>query len=281
MAVRKEATVETEAEVVPLPGVSADRKARFIVVFGAGNSGKSTLQRWAVERALLAGRTVVNAEGDRAKASQEVFFGTDGVERPEFADDDAVVAWLTELIEGQAEQIADGHPTTIMLDMGGGDLVFPRFARMLGLGGMLSGAGIEPVAVHLIGPGVDDLAQLRDIEESGSFSPERTLLVCNAGLIPGTRSPGLAFKAVQADPIYRAAVMRGAREVTMPALPVLPVIDQLGARFADAAAGRVMARPDGVSADAWPRWGMINRTLTGKWLRDMEAAFGPVREYLP
>ena len=38
---------------------------------------------------------------------------------------------------------------------------------------------IQPVAVHLIGAGRDDLAYPRDVDEGGAFAPEATILVLN------------------------------------------------------------------------------------------------------
>ena len=49
---------------------------------------------------------------------------------------------------------------TVLLDMGGGDQVFKRFAQSIELVTLLDQVGIMPVALHCIGPDIDDLSYL-------------------------------------------------------------------------------------------------------------------------
>ena len=116
------------------------------------------------------------AQYSRNKATLGSFLKN--VTRPEAPDDKTVSDWLDDLMNQQAET-----RMSVALDMGGGDQVFKRFASSLELAELLAGEGIMPVAVHCLGPDVDSLAYLNDIEASRAFCPPSTILVLNEGLI--------------------------------------------------------------------------------------------------
>jgi hypothetical protein len=167
------ARADSTAEVVALPAVE---KPKLLATHGRGGTGKSTFVRAIAERAQAAGRALAIADADRTNATLPAFFAN--VDRPEAADERTVTDWLDALINQQAEAQA-----TVVLDMGGGDQVFKRFAAELQLVELLEGAGIMPVAAHLLGPDIDDLAYLHDAETSRAFAPPQTILVLNEGLI--------------------------------------------------------------------------------------------------
>ena len=102
------------------------------------------------------------------------------VVRPEYPDEKTVADWLDELVNTQAET-----RMSLLLDMGGGDQVFKRFAASLDLAALLQAEGITPVALHFFSPDIDDLAYLLDIEQSGAFCPAQTVLVLNDGADKG------------------------------------------------------------------------------------------------
>lgn len=247
-------------------GETATKPPAFVAAFGRGNSGKSTGLRWLGERALGNGRVVIG-DCDRNNQTLTGFFG-DIVERPAYSDDDSVVAWLSGAIDDVVE-----NRLSLLLDMGGGDLVLPRYAGAMQLAGFLEAEGIRPVAMHFIGPAIDDLSTLHEIEQSGAFCPEATILVLNAGLIRDTRSPELAFQAVREQPSLVAAIERGARVVVMPKLGCMQEIDKRRLYFADAQAGKVKPGQDPLGPTA--------RQMVALWRRAMDAAFAPVEQWLP
>jgi DNA-binding transcriptional LysR family regulator len=241
-------------------------KTVLLSAFGRGNSGKSLGLRWVGERAL-AEKPIVIGDCDRNNQTLTSFFG-DAVERPAHPDDDSVVAWLNAAIDDMLES-----RVSLLLDMGGGDLVFPRYASAMKLCSFLETEGIRPVAMHFVGPAIDDLATLHEIEQSGAFCPEATIIVLNAGLIRDTRSSDLAFQALHEHPALLRAVSRGAKVVMMPKLACMHEIDKRRLYFADAQAGRV-------KAGQLPL-GPTVRQMVALWRRAMDAAFAPVGSWLP
>jgi hypothetical protein len=247
------------------PAVS--RPPCYLVAFGRGNSGKSTGLRYLSERALAAGRRVLICDCDRNNQTLTAFFGT-AVERPDHPDDDSAIAFLNRC----ADSIASSS-LSVVLDMGGGDLVFPRYARSLQLANLLEENGIRPVAMHFVGPALDDLTALQEIEQSGAFCPNATVIVLNAGLIRDTRAPDVAFKAIRDHETVRVAEARGAVVVTMPRLACMYEIDQRRLTFADAQKGKVKPGQEPL--------GLTMRQMVAIWRRGMESAFTPAEEWLP
>jgi hypothetical protein len=233
---------------------------------GRGKTGKSTFIRWAAERAFRMGRSPVIADGDRTIATLAAFF--EGVARPPSPDPLDMKEWLNGMIEGQIEERFN-----VLLDLGGGDLIWKEHARDLALVNLCEQYGVDPVGVHFLGCDLDDLAYLRDVEAGGVFAPRKTLLVLNEGTVPSGRSVARAFDAVQNHEIYRAAVARGARPIFMPRLGCMTEVDRRRIMFEDAEAGRVKEGQD--------RIGPINRQMIAIWRREMDAAFADVADFLP
>lgn len=261
MAARKADTATGEAvETVE------QETPKLVLTMGRGKTGKSTFIRWAAERAFRAGRSPVVADGDRTNATMAAFF--EGVERPPSADPLEMKEWLNRLIEGQIEE-----RFSVLLDLGGGDLIWKEHARDLALVEMCDQYGVEPVAVHFLGCDLDDLAYLRDVEEGRVFAPRKTILVLNEGIIPATRSVARAFEAIQNHDIYKAAIARGAKPIFMPRLGCMAEVDRRRIMFDEAEAGRVKEGQDKI--------GPINRQMIAIWRRAMDTAFADVADYLP
>jgi hypothetical protein len=216
---------------------------------------------------VLAEKPIVIGDCDRNNQTLTSFFG-DAVERPAHPDDDSVVTWLNVAIDDMMET-----RVSLLLDMGGGDLVLPRYASSMQLPGFLESEGICPVAMHFVGPAIDDLATLHEIEQSRAFCPEATIIVLNAGLIRDTRAPDLAFQAVREHPTLLSAIKRGAKVVVMPKLGCMHEVDKRRLSFADAQAGRVKAGQEPL--------GPTMRQMVALWRRAMDAAFSPVESWLP
>jgi hypothetical protein len=180
--------------------------------------------------------------------------------RPDHPDDQTVHDWLDDLVNQQAEDRA-----TVILDMGGGDQVFKRFAQELELAKLMDGAGIMPVALHLMGSDIDDLAYLQDVEQTGAFCPTATVLVLNEGLIRDARPADVAFAEVREHSIYKAALKRGAREVRFPKLACMQEVNSRRLLF----------------AAAETTLGLTNRQRVAIWRREVEKALAPVADWLP
>lgn len=246
------------AEVAEVNGLAPADQPKLLVMHGRGGSGKSTLVRVIVERATEAGREVAVADADRTNATLGSFLKN--VTRPELPDDKTVSDWLDDLMNQQAET-----RMSVALDMGGGDQVFKRFASSLELADLLAGEGIMPVAVHCLGPDVDSLAYLNDIEASRAFCPPSTILVLNEGLIRDSRPREAAFAEVREHSIYRSAQKRGVREIWFPALTCMQEVNTK--RLSFSAAERQL--------------GLTNRQRVAIWRRAVEHALEPIADWLP
>ena len=239
----------------------------LIYVSGRGNSGKTTLIRLIAELAMSRNAALVLSDCDRTNQSLTGFFGEEVI-RPEYADDDSIIQRINEIINGAVEQ-----GMSAIFDMGAGNSVFTRHAESMDLVPMLETVGIRPVALHCIGPAVDDLAVLNDIEEKNSFCPASTALVLNAGLIRDTRAVDASFAAIRKHPSYQAAIARGAREVVMPKLACMQKLDNQRMFFHAAAEGHV--------AEGQEPLGFMERQMVKIWLRQMNAALAPIADWLP
>ena len=239
---------------------------KLVIAMGRGRIGKSTFVRWAAENAIRRGQPVVIGDADRTNRTVASFF--EGVSRPEYEDDDSLREWVNGVIE---QQVADRF--SVFLDLEGGDRVLKEHAAALSLVEFCEGYGVDPVAVHFLGGAGDDLAYLRDIEASRSFTPTRTILVLNEGVLPPGKPADRAFQPIEADPLFTAVTDRGARAVRMPRLGCMPYVEGRRLQFEDAVHSRVRSGEEAV--------GLINRQIVTMWLRSMDAAFAGVREWLP
>lgn len=240
-------------------------KPKLIVPLGRGSRGKTFWVRWAVERAQSMGREVVIADMDRTNATLSSFFTN--VVSPPSGDDRDVREFMGEFIERQIEQ-----RFTAVLDLGGGDTILKSVARQSKLVEFLSTNGIEPVVVHMIGPAIDDLAFLRDVEED--LAPPATILILNEGMVPPHRTAAAAFEStVGGNPILISAIERGARLLRMPRLEPAADIDTARLGFG--------AAEDGKKGVGSARIGLWKRQQIALWRRAMEDEFGGVASWLP
>lgn len=247
--------------------------AKLVVLLGPQNSGKSLLGRAMIERAREQGRDPFILDGDRNDAYLTKRFGHTGenedeilgVRRPTYADDATVTAWLDSEV---SEMEGDGRSR--VLDMGGGDRVMPNYARERELVTMLGEArnAIVPVAVHMILPGVSDLTVLEEMEAGGLFAPIATILALNAAPAGDTRPADVVFRRVREHPVYRATVGRGAREIVVPVLGCMSLLDEQGLSF-EAAASRESPL------------GLAHRQQISTWRRRLHAELDRIAELLP
>lgn len=249
-----------QADDMVLDRPASPRAPVLAIPLGRGGRGKSEMARWLVEVMGDAGRTVVAADFDRTNPTLSTFL--QGATQPPSAAPEDVKLALEQLLERQIEARHD-----VVLDLGGGDLTLKDLAREIGLVEFLQENGVTPAAIHMIGPDLDDLAYLQDMEADGLFAPPQTLLVLNKGVVPAGRSAEAAFDAVMNHSIFRAAVARGAVPVTMPALGCMHTLDRRRIGFAEAEAGAIK---DGVA-----RVGPLDRSRVKRWRQEMADAFRP------
>lgn len=253
--------------------------SRLVFTFGRGTRGKSFWARWAIDRALNAGRDIAIGDFDRQNQSLRGFFGDARCTVPAGAEDSDIEECLQDLAE-----VAIAQPTNGIIDFGAGDTTLRRASRKIGgLADFLEGSGVGCTAVHVFGPSLDDLAVLRELEpapksrdaleQKGVFAPRCTILVLNEALVPPGSSPERIYKPLLEHPVFQAAVERGAIPAFMPRLDVAREIELKHLGFIAAEAGQ--PGPDGTRIGPW------NRSLIRTWRQTMEKIHQDVLGWLP
>ncbi len=242
-----------------------ERKPKLIVPLGRGRTGKTTFDLWSAGVAECdagkGGGLIRLGDADRNNATLSAF-RPDAL-RPEYSDNESIKEWLNGVIERQVEE-----GFSFYLDLAGGDALLKEYAQELDLVSFCESVGIEPVAVHFLGSSEDDLCILNDIETSGVFVPERTILVLNEGILPPGAVALRAFAPIIDNPIFQSALGRGARSVIMPRLTCMKKLEDARLQFHDVVSGRVKTL-------------LTTRQLVKIWLREMDKAFADVRNWLP
>jgi hypothetical protein len=239
------------------------------MVGGRGKTGKSVLIRTLVELAVARGGVPIIGDIDRTNQSLSAFpHLAPNLRRPTAADDVGIVDWLNEQVN---EQI-DGAGNTLILDCGGGDQVGKFWVRDLELAPFLGANGVRPVAIHMLGTDIDDLAYMRDLESISKFQPTDTVIVLNEGVLPAGRSPSAAFSPIAEHAIFRAVADRGAKVLRLPRLGCMVEIDRLRVSFQEA--------KDGAVKDGRARLGPIQRQMVALWLREVSETLAPVLPWI-
>lgn len=230
-------------------------KPVLLVGLGRGRVGKSTVLRLLVERARNAGRDVIVADYDTRNPTLSASFAD---ARSPLSGDPAVIKdGLGVLLNEMAER-----RRSLVLDLGGGDRALEEFGRDLALVEFCDAVGISPVAVHVVGPDLDDLRHVANIERTGHFRPERTLIVLNEALVRQGASTAGAFDALLGSPEWRALTERGAKPVVLRRLPCMGDLAWKGLGIFDAAAGRP-------GVDGAPL-GPVGAFMVKQWLKAWE-----------
>jgi hypothetical protein len=245
-------------EVLPAPSLASavdlSGKPRVVMTFGAGRSGKSTLLRWVVERAIdRDGETgVVLASMDTARPTLQQFFP--GAIVPRQAD--GLERLISRLIELKR---------TAAIDFGADASLVPLLNQVPDLHRMMLDHGVEPVVLYLLSPRSADLTVLMAMEAAG-FRPEATALILNTGTMVGEDPEG-EFGQLRRHSVYRAAIERGAVEIWMPRLFAARAVEDRRISFRKAVAPEAGL-------------GLFERSKVAKWLGAMDLAFAPIASWL-
>ncbi len=245
------------AQVTP-----GDRQV-LAVRMGRGRTGGSTLVDWIVQCARQAGRPVVVGDGDRRNPTLAGLYppGTDGAATQPRTDETADMKdWITGSL-GQMVALR----TSLVLDLGGGDRVLADYGRDLGLVEFCTAAGIEPLALFVSGPEMDDFEHVLTIWKAGYFRSRRSILVLNEHLVSGGRTPAGAFDAIMSRPEMAEMMAGGLVPLFMPRLPCMTEMRAAGLSFLD-----TMASKPGLTGKPL---GPVRQFMVGTWHKKMLAAF--------
>lgn len=240
----------------PLPtaiDLAGKKKVWFLI--GRGRIGKTTLARWISETVQHRGGSAVFAAADPQNRSLRVY--VNDVSEPPSTDPEEAAAWFRGLL-----QFAADEKNNAVIDLGGGNTMLESLlADMPDLAADLAAGGVEPVAVHLIGPHPHDLVPLATMEGAG-FKPTATAIICNEA--HGRRA---RFDDVLAQPVMRETLDRGAIQLWMPQLA------------ADAA--RQCDTMPWHYHEALDKAGLLTASAVRSWLRRMDTALAPLMSWLP
>lgn len=243
-------------------GVDLSGKPKVLMVMGAGRSGKSTLLRWVVERALGSGNdpAPVLATLDTLRPTLRHFFPG------------AMVVDKGRGLERLLGKLID-LKRSAAIDFGADQTLAPLLAQLPDLQIMMQAGGIEPVALYTLTPRPSDLTVLLSMEQAG-FRPAATALVLNMGTMATTDSDA-EFAQIRRHSVYQAAVERGAVEVWMPKLWAAEAVEgrRLGFRQAMAWAGGGGELP-------MPGMSVFDRSRVQHWLESMDRSFTPIASWL-
>ena len=237
-------------------GIDLSGKAKCWFFIGRGRTGKSTLARYVAETSSAAGGEPVVAAVDPINRSLRSFL--DNVAEPPSTDPAEIKIWLRQLIEYLMETGQSG-----LIDLGGGDTSLLALLRdMPDLTDIMSGAGVEPVAIYMAGTDQHDLTPMAMASKAG-FNPRASAIVLNE--LHGRRDTD--FDQVMDHPAYQEAISRGALQLWMPLLTpeAARVIDTNHWRYLDAKA----------------KLGPFYASAVHSWLRRLGSEMEPAASWLP
>lgn len=258
-------------DVPALPGRAATAsidltgKPKVLMAIGLGGTGKTTLLRWIIERALERddGQPLALASVDPINRELVHYFPQ--VMGPMGQDPARTALWLNKfLLRVMATQ------KTAAIDFGGGDTSLLGLLRQLpDLQAMMERSGVEPVALHLLSPRVSDLTPLAALDKAG-FMPKATALILNLGRLQHDRDPEQEFAQLRKHASYRATLDRGAIEIWMPRLFAAKAVEDRRMGFRVAADGSASGSALNI----------FDRSRVHHWLRLMEEAAAPIASWL-
>jgi hypothetical protein len=202
------AEVKRTPRTQPIPDLSDFVKLWQLI--GEGNTGKTFLARYLIEKIIDAGKAGATVVAALAPGNRNLTAFAPGTMQPPSADPAATAEWAGKRLKAMQKGRYNG-----VWDFGGGD----QSQRIMieaqpDMAERAEEEGMSIVAAYTLGPRVDDLIFLKTCERIG-FRPRATALILNLGLVD---SPA-AFNDVRRQPEYKAALDRGAVELWLPALP--------------------------------------------------------------
>lgn len=247
-----------------------DDDGRIVAAGGRGDGGKTLYLAWAIERAIVQGRTLYIADADPMNRTLSEIFAAYRPIKPADASD-AARAHLIRRLTALAKQTRG----SIALDLGGNDRelekngrgVDPKKMARLQAWGRTDFAvdsfGVNLTMLYMLRGALNDLTGLKLLLDS-AVAKKDLVLVLNHGRAPQLPNGEDPFKAMREHEYYQAAVTAGARVFNMPALPA-----SAGKWISD---NRSMLLPalDGEAPEGRQPLDPWEREALAVWLGDME-----------
>lgn len=248
----------------------AQRRPRMVVALGRGKVGKSVFLTWLAESSARAcPLRIVDADPNNPVLVTRF---PDAV-APEGEGPEERRMWLEREFERLIERAGTAEQEDMLLDVGGNDQLLKRMGGEMKLADLLIENGVDPVAVHIVGPDEADLRYLEDVENRGLFCPPMTVLVLNEGLVSSGRDPLKVYETTLSSDVVRKVTSpaRGGKLVFMPELACLREIEAKGCT-----PGRAMTEWRAINL------GLFNHTRVNRWMREqMPAMRAELEGWLP
>ena len=261
------------AEIIPrtprtMPVADLTGLAKLWELIGEGNSGKTMLARWMVDRLIEHGLLDMAAVVALAPGNRNLAQFVRTVMQPPTSDPKATAEYARKAMMAMAKGRRNG-----IFDFGGGDASKRRLIQaMPDLAFRMEEAGLALIAAYVLTPRSADLTFLKTYEGLG-YQPRATALVLN---LARAETPA-AFDGIRRQPEYKAALARGAVELWMPAMPqdVALRIERAQVQFSQARDGEAPEgrKPANIS--------LLERVMVREWLEAMDAEFRAVEGWLP
>lgn len=253
------------------PAIAATRRPVLIVAVGRQRVGKTTLLNALIEiyRSLGAQIEIWNADLHNRTHTLSLFH-PDALQPPGGTSVEDQRAWIEDRVREQIKHMRDA-----VLDVGGGLTALNTLIEEIRLVELLERRGVRVVLMYVMGNERADLDYLERFAEDSTFLPKSTLIVLNAGLLTGGRSPNTAFDTVMQHKVVLQAADAGARIIRMPALGCMAAVTDRGLSFSDFAAGK--------QADGHDESSFFDQERVWMWLnRDMpKFLLKAPREWMP
>jgi Zeta toxin len=261
------ASVASETPLAAKPGVDLSGKPKIVFFVGRGKTGKTTAIRWAAERAVVAGRSLIMADMDPTNDTFAAYVA-DVARLSDPSDPAMALRWLNKLLQHALEK-----KSSLLVDLGGGDTVLRRLvAQTPDLVPMIEAGGAALVAFYTLGPQEEDLSPLAVMTGLG-FRPTGTAIILNEAMAELGQTREAAFGRILRHSIFHHAVVNGAVPMWMPRLIPAQEIEIRRLPFQEAVDGR--------TGQAKTPLGPFDRSRTYHWLRAMGTNFKGVETWLP
>ena len=251
-----------------LPIADLTGLAKLWELIGEGNSGKTMLARYLVDRLIEHGKLDVTAIAALAPGNRNLtqFVGT--VMQPPSTDPRATADFARKAMAAMAKGRRSG-----VFDFGGGDASKRHLIEaMPNLTNTMEEMGLALIAAYVLTPRSADLTFLKTYERMG-FQPRATTLILNLA----TAETPSAFDGLRRQPEYKAALARGAVELWMPAMPqdVALRIERAQVHFTQARDGEAPEgrKPASIS--------LLERVMVREWLDAMDEEFQVIEGWMP
>lgn len=252
----KDAAVKAAA---PAPKTAQKKKPVIFTIIGRQRVGKTTLLNALTQTVHDQGGTPEIWNTDLQNRSHSISNFHDA-QSPEYSDTKRQRKWLEEKIQSLMQSGNDA-----ILDIGGGWTALHELINTESLSRALDMMGVTLSVVFLVGHERADLDYLEDLQKKKKFSPRKSAIIVNEGLIPPSLDIDDVVDVVSHHPAVMEAMENGADIFMYPAAePMKDVCDR---------SQTFRAYAEGEQKAGFPVSSIFDRLAMDRWYRRDFPAF--------